>query len=129
MNEIDEAMIERLVRGFYAKVQSDVLLGPVFAARVTDWEPHLRQMCAFWSSVMLMSGRYRGNPMIKHMPLPIDAQHFGRWLDLFEETAHELCPPAAADAFVDRAHRIAQSLMMNLERFRALAQGEPTTTL
>jgi len=126
MNEIDEALIERLVRAFYAKVREDELIGPVFAARIRDWEPHLQQMFAFWSSVMLTSGRYRGNPMIKHMPLPIDAHHFGRWLDLFEETAHELCSPIVAAAFVDRAHRIAQSLMMNLERFRAPPDPLPT---
>jgi len=30
---IDEAMIERLVRGFYRRVRSDALIGPVFEAR------------------------------------------------------------------------------------------------
>ena len=59
---ITEAMIERLVRGFYAKVRSDPMLAPVFEARISDWEPHLQQMCAFWSSVALMSGRYHGTP-------------------------------------------------------------------
>ncbi len=67
---IDEAMIDRLVRGFYARVRDDALLGPVFAARISDWEPHLQQMSAFWSSVALMSGVYHGRPMQKHMPLP-----------------------------------------------------------
>ena len=46
---ITEAMIERLVRGFYAKVRTDALLAPIFEARIRDWEPHLAQMCAFWS--------------------------------------------------------------------------------
>jgi len=107
---IDEAMIEALVRGFYDKVRADPVLGPVFAERITDWEPHLQRMCAFWSSVALMSGRYHGQPMEKHAPLPIDARHFDRWMALFEETAAELCPPAAATHFVDRARRIADSL-------------------
>ena len=70
---ITEAMIERLVRGFYAKVRSDPALAPIFDARIQNWEPHLQQMCAFWSSVTLMSGRYHGTPMVKHMPLPVDA--------------------------------------------------------
>src|SRR5882757_984654 len=48
---ITEAMIEHLVHAFYAKVRSDPILAPVFAARIADWEPHLAQMCAFWSSV------------------------------------------------------------------------------
>ena len=84
---IDEAMIERLVHGFYAKVRADAVLGPVFEARIADWEPHLAQMCAFWSSVALMTGRYHGTPMAKHLPLPVDAGHFDRWLALFEQTA------------------------------------------
>jgi hemoglobin len=111
---IDEAMIERLVRGFYARVRADALLGPVFAARIADWEPHLQRMMAFWSSVALMSGRYRGQPMQRHLPLPVDARHFDRWLALFAETAQELCPPAAAAHFVERAQRIAESLELGI---------------
>jgi hemoglobin len=111
---IDEAMIERLVRSFYVKVRADPLLGPVFAKRIADWEPHLQRMFAFWSSVALMSGRYHGRPMEKHLPLPVDACHFDRWLALFEETAQELCPPAAAEHFVERARRIAESLELGI---------------
>lgn len=123
---IDEAMIERLVRGFYQRVQADPLLGPVFAARIEDWEPHLQRMMAFWSSVALLSGRYRGQPMEKHLPLPVDAQHFDRWLALFEETASALCPPAAARHFVERARRIAESLELGIAagQGRILARGE-----
>src|SRR5215475_11534329 len=96
---ITEAMIERLVRSFYAKVRSDEMLGPIFEARISDWEPHLAQMRAFWSSVALMSGRYHGAPMPKHLSLPVDAAHFDRWLALFEATTRELCPPVSlADA-------------------------------
>src|SRR5512141_499617 len=73
---IDEPMIERLVRNFYAKIREDELLGPIFEARIHDWEPHLQRMCAFWSSVALMSGRYHGSPMTKHLPLPVDAANF-----------------------------------------------------
>jgi hemoglobin len=111
---ISEAMIERLVRGFYAKVRTDAVLGPVFEARITDGEPHLARMCAFWSSVALMSGRYHGTPMAKHTPLPVDAGHFDRWLELFEETAVEMCPPAAAAHFVELARRIAASLELGV---------------
>lgn len=116
---IDDAMIERLVRGFYAKVRQDPLIGPVFAERIKDWEPHLRRMFAFWSSVALLNGRYSGTPMPIHMKLPVDAAHFDRWLALFEETARELCPPAAADHFIERARNIANSLEMGV----AFGQG------
>jgi hemoglobin len=111
---IDEAMIERLVRAFYRRVQDDAMLGPVFAARIKDWEPHLQQMFAFWSSVALMSGRYHGQPMRKHLPLPVDGRHFDRWLELFELTARETCPPKAAAHFLERARRIGESLELGI---------------
>jgi hemoglobin len=121
---ITEVMIERLVRAFYAKVRVDQVLAPVFDARIRDWEPHLSQMCAFWSSVALMTGRYHGTPMAKHMPLPVDADHFDRWLRLFEQTAREICPPEAEAHFVACARRIAASLELGVgERFRRQRTG------
>lgn len=111
---IDEAMIERLVRTFYARARLDPLIGPIFENTVQDWDDHIARLCAFWSSVALMSGRYHGQPMVAHLPLPVDARHFDRWLELFAETAREVCPPAAAAHFLERAHRIAGSLEMGI---------------
>ncbi|MCA6124123.1 group III truncated hemoglobin [Bradyrhizobium sp. WSM 1704] len=120
---ITETMIEQLVHGFYARVRSDPMLAPVFEARIADWEPHLVQMCAFWSSVALTTGRYHGTPMVKHMKLPVDAAHFDRWLELFEAAAHELCPPVAATHFVERARRIAASLEMGVASGQGVMLG------
>ena len=112
---IDEATIYRLVHAFYDRVRQDFMLGPIFARRIADWEPHLARMCDFWSSVVLMTGRYHGQPMPAHMPLPIEARHFDRWLELFEETAREVCArPSAAAFFIDRAQRIASSLELSV---------------
>jgi hemoglobin len=111
---IDEAMIERLVRAFYSRARLDPLIGPVFGSKVHDWEGHIARMCAFWSSVVLMSGRYHGQPMVAHLPLPIDTPHFDRWLAIFAETAEEICPGPAAARFLDRAYRIADSLELGI---------------
>lgn len=111
---VDEAMIERLVHGFYDGVREDAVLGPIFAGKITDWGPHLARMVDFWSSVMLMTGRYHGQPMARHMPLPIDAAHFDRWLALFEAAARRLCAPAAAEVFIAKAQRIAESLELGV---------------
>ncbi len=111
---IDEAMIERLVRAFYDRARLDPLIGPIFEARVHDWDGHLARMCAFWSSVALMSGRYHGQPMAVHLPLPVDTAHFDRWLEIFAETAREVCPGPAAAHFLERAHRIADSLELGI---------------
>jgi len=77
---IDEAVIERVVCTFYTKVRQDPMLAPVFAKAIPgDWEPHLQTMMSFWSSVMLMSGRYKGQPVVKHQALTnVDSAHFDR---------------------------------------------------
>jgi hemoglobin len=120
---ITEAMIERLVHAFYAKVRADEVLAPVFDAHIHDWEPHLSRMCAFWSSVALMTGRYHGTPMAKHMPLPVDAGHFDRWLELFKQTAHEVCSPEAEAHFVECARRIAASLELGVANANGIMLG------
>jgi hemoglobin len=79
-----------------------------------------------------MSGRYHGRPMAKHLPLGLDTPHFNRWLELFCETAREICPPAAAAFFIDRAHRIADSFEMGIATLRGeiiAPPQRPTRTL
>ena len=117
---IDEALIHQLVHSFYDSVRADPLLGPVFEARITNWPVHLARMCAFWSSVVLMTGRYHGRPMQAHAPLPVDAKHFDRWLAMFEATAENVCPPAAAALFIEKARLIAQSLELGIATQRGL---------
>ena len=111
---IDERLIAKLLREFYARVRVDPLIGPIFNERIQDWDHHLVRIGNFWSAVMLRTGRYQGQPMRLHLPLPIDATHFDRWLGLFESTARELCSPAVAEEFVQRARTIGRSLEMGV---------------
>lgn len=116
---ISEAIIHTLVHRFYGRVQEDPTLGPIFAARIEDWAEHLDKMCAFWSSVVLMSGRYKGRPMPAHARISeLNGAHFDHWLALFRATAAEFCEPAAAAVFIDRAERIAQSLQVGIALHR-----------
>jgi len=110
---ITDAMIAGLVATFYARVRQDPLLSPVFE-RVKEWDSHLARLGDFWSSVVLMSGRYHGQPMLAHLSLQIEPRHFDRWLALFERAAADTCPPAAAAHFVDKARRIADSFEMGI---------------
>jgi len=113
---ITEEMIRALVHAFYAKAREDPTLGPIFNAEVQDWELHLAKLCDFWSSVVLMSGRYHGTPMQAHARLSrLRTEHFATWLELFRRTAAEVCPPQASALFIDRAERIAQSLQIGIQ--------------
>jgi len=120
---IDEQMIEAVVHGFYGRIRQDPALGPIFARVIAPeaWPAHLRKMCDFWSSVMLMSGRFHGAPMPVHARIDgINANHFARWLQLFEQTTADLCPPGAAALFMQKARMIARSLQLGI----AASKGE-----
>lgn len=122
---LDEDVLRDLVHSFYAKVRRDAVLGPIFAARISDWDPHLERMVAFWSSVALMTGRYHGRPVPAHTPLPIHGAHFERWLGLFRETAREVCSPAGAAHVIERADRIARSLHIAVTEAQAAPDAIP----
>ena len=74
------------VDGFYKKVQQDELIGPIFNNAITDWPIHLEKMYKFWNAALFGVPRFKGNPLAKHAPLPIEARHFDRWLILFDQT-------------------------------------------
>jgi hemoglobin len=119
---IDEKLVRAVVESFYTKVRRDKLLGPIFEAAVSDWPEHFDRLSAFWSSLTLMSGRYKGNPFEAHLPLPVlGDEHFATWLRLFDETLAELCTPAQAEVFRVRARRVANSLSMGLAIRRGAA--------
>ena len=111
---LDEDILRKLVHRFYDRVRADAVLGPIFADRIADWPVHLERMVDFWSSVALMTGRYQGAPKPKHLPLPVEGEHFDRWLNLFRQTAQEVCPPVCAVRLIERAERIASSIHMNI---------------
>lgn len=113
---VDTAYIAAFVDRFYARIRQDALLGPIFAARIADWDPHLARMNAFWRGVLLNSGEYSGNPMRMHAAIPgLEARHFARWLDLFYATLDELDrDPRATAQVAQRARMIADSLLTGI---------------
>lgn len=119
---IDEALIERVVVAFYAKVRREPLLGPIFEGMVADWPSHLVRLRDFWSSLVLLTGRYKGAPFEAHLAMPeLGTDHFGTWLRLFDEALAEHCDPAQAEVFRARAERVAESLRLGL----AMRRGDP----
>ena len=97
--------IKIMVDKFYEKVKLDSLLGPVFSN--VDWPHHLPIMYDFWSSMLLGDQTYKGNPLQKHLALPIQREHFSRWLVLFKETVDENFEGEKAEEVKMRADSIA----------------------
>jgi hemoglobin len=113
-DEITDTAISTLVTRFYGKARQDPTIGPLFNAVVSDWDEHFVKLTDFWSSVMLTTGRYHGNPMAAHLKHPIKPEFFARWLALWHETAAEMFAPEEALQFGAKAERIAESLKLAL---------------
>jgi hemoglobin len=113
---IDDILISELVEAFYARIRTHAVLGPIFAANVANWAPHLQRMKDFWASIAIESGRFRGNPMLKHVAIPgLSQAHFAMWLNLWDAAlADAVINPQAVSLFRDRAHRIATSLQTGI---------------
>jgi hemoglobin len=116
---LNQQCIADLVNAFYGKIPGDQLLGPIFGSAIgSDWGPHLEKMNAFWTSVLLASGTYKGNPMIAHLRLPrLTQPHFERWLELWRETASSLCSPAVAALLIQKAEMIAERFLHAISTF------------
>jgi hemoglobin len=123
---VTEAMIVQLVSAFYARVREDELLGPIFNRAIApdQWPAHEAKIADFWSSVLLMTGRFKGSPMAAHARWPdIQDEHFEHWLNLFARTAAEVWPAPAAMLVGGRAEMIGQSLRQGM----AVIRGELPT--
>jgi hemoglobin len=104
-----------MVDSFYAKVNEDDILAYVFNdfAQV-DWDIHLPKMYAFWNTLIFAKKDYKGNPFAHHIPLPIQKEHFIRWLALFEDTMNQLFEGPIAETTKARARLIARVFQSKL---------------
>jgi hemoglobin len=108
--------VRKLVHTFYKKVQGDDRLGYIFNDYANvDWDTHLPKMVDFWSNLLFQTRRYKGRPLQKHFPLPIEKQDFQLWFGLFEKTVDELFKGERADHAKEMAARIASSFSIRME--------------
>lgn len=108
-----------LVDDFYGKVHKDELLSPIFNSAISDkWPEHLDKMYRFWSSVLLYEKSYRGNPFMPHSVLPIEKEHFDRWLKLFAETLEDHFTGKVAEEAKWRSEKMAEMFQFKLEYYK-----------
>ena len=129
---ITEANIEALVYAFYARVRAHETLGPIFnAALAGRWDAHLARMGDFWSSVLLTSRRYYGQPLHAHLLVQgLKPEHFRDWLELFQETLSELFVPEVAGRIFIAASRMSermQGVLFVRPQAKGYAAGTYTT--
>ena len=120
-----EEQISTLVREFYDSARADDRLGKIFNDAVLDWDHHLATISDFWSNALLGTRRYTGHPFPVHMKLPIEPDHFDRWLALFKVAADSTLPPDAAAEAKGKASQMIEGFRIGLYPFVG-ADGKPS---
>ncbi|MDP3072559.1 MAG: group III truncated hemoglobin [Opitutaceae bacterium] len=105
-----------LLRHFYADVRQHGEIGPIFAARITDWPAHLEKIADFWSGATGGPARYSGPMSFKHLSLGLEERHFAAWLDLWQRHCRAHLPPDEAQQLIALAELIGVRLRQIVAR-------------
>lgn len=111
--------VKLMVNDFYGKVRKDDSLGPIFDNVIQNrWPEHLEKMYRFWQTVLLEEHTYSGRPFVPHLTLPVQQEHFDRWLFLFSETVNQFFSGQRAEAAKWQGKRMAEMFFLKINYFR-----------
>lgn len=117
--------VRLLVDTFYGRARLDQLVGPIFNDTIQDrWPEHLAKLYTFWQTVLLGEHTYYGSPFMPHAKLPVDKDHFDRWLQLFHATLNDLFTGPKSDEAKQRS-----VLMAQMFQFKLAHQGKGGNSL
>jgi len=121
----NRADIILLVDRFYKQALIDQTLEPIFTEILSGkLKEHLPVMYDFWASILLREQSYVGNVMLKHIAIhkqiPLEIEHFDRWLHLWEKTIDVLFVGPVSQEAKKRA-----TLMKELMVFKISKSTDP----
>ncbi len=118
--------VKLLVDSFYGKIRKDEMLKDIFNDVIQDrWPEHLEKMYRFWQTILLGEHSYSGRPFVPHMKLPVEREHFDRWLELFFETVDELFEGKKAELAKWQGNRMAEMFQIKINYFRENQNQKP----
>jgi hemoglobin len=118
--------IKKLVDNFYGRIREDEILADIFNKIIQNrWPEHLEKMYRFWQTVLLEEHTYNGSPFLPHAQLPVNKEHFEKWLTLFYATVDEYFIGELADRAKWQGERMAQMFNMKIEHYRNNPSQKP----
>ena len=111
--------VKLLVDTFYGKVQEDEILKDVFNNVIQNrWSQHLEKMYTFWQTVLLKEHTYFGSPFVPHAKLPVEQEHFDKWMMLFYKTIDKQFAGEKAIEAKWRAEKMAEMFHGKIQYYR-----------
>ena len=112
-----QAFFDALVDRFYAGVETDPVLRPLYPDDLTDPKAHLALFLAqYWGGPPTYNEQ-RGHPRLRmrHAPFAIDPRARNRWIELMDAALEEVRLPPEADALLRRFFADTATFMINRE--------------
>ena len=108
-----------LLDRFYEKAMVDELIGHFFTeVAPLNLATHIPLIVDFWETILFDKAQYRGNVMDVHQHLhqlfAFKAEHFARWVLLFQQTIDGLFSGEKAERAKQRGASIATVLQIKL---------------
>jgi hemoglobin len=113
---IGEEGFARLVRGFYAQVPQDDLLGPMYPAEdFAGAEERLRDFLVGRFGGPMRYVEQRGHPRLRarHAPFAIDERARNRWVTLMTHALDQAAFPPEVDAVLRQFFEATATFMIN----------------
>lgn len=115
----DRAQVHDAVVAFYREIVFDDLLEPLFdEVAEVDWAEHIPKLIDYWCRVLFGEVGYAGFVLGAHRRVhdlePFTAEHFERWLHLWEQTIDASWAGPVAEQAKGHARRIAAVLARQL---------------
>lgn len=111
--------VKLLVDTFYDTIRKDDLLADIFNKVIQDrWPQHLEKMYRFWQTVLFDEHTYFGSPFVSHATLPVDKEHFDRWVFLFNTTVDNLFAGTRAERAKWQGERMATMFLYKINYYR-----------
>ena len=75
-------------------------------------------MYNFWQTVLLEEHTYYGSPFVPHAKLPVELEHFDKWLLLFNSTVDDLFEGEKAEKAKWQGQRMAEMFHSKIEYYK-----------
>ena len=99
-----------LVRNFYLSLQTDPLLGPIFARHVKSWPAHYATLTEFWALQTGGPAAYGGKLLQAHHALGLRPEFYEVWLAQWRQSCRLHFEAAEAAEMVALAERLARRM-------------------
>ena len=90
---------------------------------IHDFDSHIVTVANFWSKSLLHTERYDGHPYTAHTHLPVEPEHFARWLELFTQAVRDNLPKTQAEQALAKATHMAECFKAGLFPFQGLTDA------